>query len=63
MRKEITKCIKQDSKNNEKTRQNTENKQSLEITRNIEVYEKKLVKTLKINKLMILREKLGAPEF
>ena len=39
--------------NNEKTRQNAENKQTLDLTRKIEFKPRgeKLVKTLKINKL------------
>ena len=39
----------------EKTRQNTENKQTFDLARKIEI-EEKLVKTKKINKLLILRD-------
>ena len=42
-----------DSENNEKTRQTTENKQTLDLGGKMKLREK-LVKTLKINKLFVL---------
>ena len=42
-----------DLANNEKTRQNAKNEQNFDLTGKIEIEGKKLVKTLKINKLLI----------
>ena len=36
-----------------KTRQNAENKQSVDLTGKIEIFKEKLVKALKINKLLV----------